>query len=116
EEALHLELRGLAAYGVAQRELCHGAVAADLGHLGVPAHVDLLVAQRAILHHLAAAERVAAHEHRDLRGEAGEEERLLQRRVAAADYRDLAPAEEEAVTGRAGGHPATAEGLLRLEP
>ena len=45
----------------------------------------------------------------DLRGEAGQVGRLLERRVAAADDRDLLVAEEEAVARRAGRHAAAAE-------
>jgi len=52
------------------------------------------------------------HEHRHLVGEAGQEDRLLERGVAAADHRDLAAAEEEAVARRAGGHPTSSELLL----
>ena len=47
-------------------------------------------------------ERVAPVEQVDLGREAGQEGRLLERGVAAADDRDLAVAEEEAVAGRAG--------------
>ena len=48
----------------------------------------------------------------DLAGEAGEEGRLLQRAVAAADHDDLLVAEEEAVAGRAPGHAAAGEPVL----
>ena len=109
------ERRFLARDRVAQGELVDGHLAAHLGHLGVPAHLDLGVREGAVLHDLAAAERLAPHEHRHLRGEAGQEERLLQRGVAAAHHGDLPVAEEEAVAGGAGAHPAAAELLLGLQ-
>src|SRR5436309_11410533 len=40
----------------------------------------------------------------DLRGEVGEEQRLLDRGVAAADYHDFLAAIEESVAGGAGRH------------
>ena len=49
------------------------------------------------------------------RREAGQEGRLLERGVAAADDRDLLVAEEEAVAGRAGAHAATAQPGLAVE-
>ena len=45
-------------------------------------------------------------------GEPGEERRLLHRGVAAADDDDVLVAEEEAVTGRTGGHAAADQPLL----
>ena len=47
--------------------------------------------------------------------EARQEQRLLERGVAAADDRDLLVAEEEAVAGRAGGDAAAAQPRLALE-
>ena len=51
----------------------------------------------------------------DLRGEPGQVGRLLERGVAAADDRDLAVAEEEAVARRAGRDAAAAQPGLALE-
>src|SRR4029079_2927945 len=51
----------------------------------------------------------------DLRREARQERRFLERRVAAADDRDLLVLEEEAVARRAGADPATPEPLLALK-
>ena len=54
----------------------------------VPAELDLRVGGRLVLHDLRRAQRVAPVDQRDLRRELREEDRLLQRRVAAADDRD----------------------------
>ena len=66
----------------------------------------------AVLHDLAAAELATTHQHGDLVGEAREEGRLLERRVAAAHDRDVSAAEEEPVAGRARAHAAAAERLF----
>ena len=52
----------------------------------------------------------------DLAGETGEEGRLLDRRVAAADHRDLLITEEEPVTGGTGGEAMADELDLAVEP
>src|SRR5579859_6594892 len=115
EQAPDLEARGFARGGIAELERADRRVTLDLEHLSVPAHLDLRVAQRAVLHDPAAAELIATHEHRDLAREPGEEERLLERGVSTADHRDLAIAEEEPVTGGASAHPTTAKVLLGRE-
>jgi hypothetical protein len=51
----------------------------------------------------------------DLGGEAGEEQRLLHRRIAAADDGDLLAAIEEPVAGGARGNAEAAERLFRLK-
>ncbi len=77
-------------------------VGADgLEDLAVPLEADLVVAERPLLHDLAGAQGVAAVDHRDAAGEAGEEGGLLDRGVAAADHDDVLVAEEEPVAGRA---------------
>ena len=55
---------------------------------------------------------------RHLGGEIGEEQRLLDRGIAAADHQDFLAAIEEAVAGGAGRHAVAAEFLLRrqIEP
>ena len=68
----------------------------------VPAEVDLGVGEGALLHDLGGPQLVAPVDDRDLGGEAGQEERLLQGRVAAAGHGDVLLAEEEAVAGGAG--------------
>ena len=72
--------------------------------------------ERALDHDPARPELVAPVEHVDLRREAGQVGRLLERGVAAADDRDLLVAEEEAVARGAGGHAAAAQPRLALEP
>ena len=54
-------------------------------------------------------------DHRHLRGDIGEIERLLDCGIAAADHGDVLVAEEEAVAGRAGGDAKAAELLLGRE-
>ena len=63
--------------------------------------LDLLVVERALLHDPRGAQLVAAVHDRHLGREPGEEERLFERGVAAADDRDLLAAEEEPVAGGA---------------
>src|SRR5439155_18626651 len=63
--------------------------------------------ERAVLHDLRRAELLAAVDDGDLVGEPGEERRLLDRRVAAADDRDVLAAEEESVARRARRHAVT---------
>ena len=70
------------------------------------------MALRAGLHDLAGPELVAAVEEVDLRGEAGQVERLLDGRVAAPDHGDRLVAEEEAVAGGARRDAVSAEPLL----
>ena len=70
--------------------------------LAVPLEGDLRVGERLVLHDLRRAQRVAAVDHGDVRGEAREEDRFLHRGVAAADDGDRLAAEEEAVAGGAG--------------
>ena len=55
------------------------------------------LANAPVLHDLAGAELVAAVDDRDLVGELGQEGRLLDRRVAAADDGDVLAAEEEPI-------------------
>ena len=69
----------------------------------------------AVDHDLRRPERVAAMEQVDLRGEAGQVGRLLERGVTAAHDGDLAVAEEEAVARGAGRHAAAAKAGLRVE-
>ena len=70
------------------------------------------VALRAVEHDLGRAELVAPVHDRHLRGELGEEDRLLHRGVAAADDDRLALLEERRVAGRAVGDAAAVAELL----
>ena len=88
----------------------------DLVDGAVPDHLDLGVREQAVLQDALGAEAVAAMHDRDLGGEIGEVERLLDRGVAAADDHDLLVAEEEAVAGGAGRHAEALECLLGRQP
>src|SRR3546814_5499568 len=81
----------------------------------VPDDGDLRIPEQAVLHDLLGAQGIAAVDQRNLRGEVGEEQRLLDRGVAAAHDRHLAVAEEEAVAGRAGRDAEALELLFRFE-
>ena len=84
----------------------------------VPDHLDLRVLEQAVLQDLFGAERVAPVHDRDLGGEIGQEQRLLDRGIAAADHDHFLVAVEEAVAGGAGRHAVALELLLRrqIEP
>ena len=94
-----------------RRMRLHRAGAHHVAHRRVPLELDLGVGERAVLHDLRGAQLVAPVDDGDGGRELGEEDRLLERGVAAADDRDRLLPEEEAVTRRAGGH-AVAEQLL----
>ena len=74
--------------------------------------------EQPVLQDLLGAELIAAMHHGHLGGEVGEEQRLLDRGVAAADHEHFLVLVEEAVAGGAGGHAVTLEPLLRgqIEP
>src|SRR5206468_8883034 len=78
--------------------------------------VDLGVRDGPVLHDLAGAEVLPAMEHVDPGREARQEERLLERRVATADDRDLLVTEEEAIARGARRHAAATQPGLALEP
>ena len=84
----------------------------------VPDHLDLRVLEQAILQDLLGAEMVAPVHDRHLAGEVGQEQRFLDRGVAAADHEHLLAAIEEAVAGRAGRNAEALELLLgrKIEP
>ncbi len=69
--------------------------------------------EQPVLEDLLGPEAVAAMDQRHLRRMVREVERLLDRRVAAADHDHFAVAEKEAVAGRAGRNAAAPERLLR---
>src|SRR5690606_24217214 len=99
EEAGHVQLRLLAGDRVLQLQPGHLAVTQHLGDLGVRLPLDLVVRARPLEHDLRGAELVTAVHDGHAAGELGEERRLLHRRVATADDRDVLVPEEEAVTG-----------------
>ena len=76
----------------------NGVLKLDVGLLGRP-----------ILHDLRGAELVAAVDDGQVAGELGDEDRVLHRRVAAADHDDLPVLEEGAVADAAGGDAAPAK-------
>ena len=90
-------------------------VAEDVGDDGVPQELDLRVGERPVLHDLARPQCIATMDQGDLVGEAGEERRLLDGRVAAADDGDVLAAEEEAVARCARRHTVTDQALFGLE-
>ena len=115
EQAVDREVGLRAGDDVADLQRLDRAVADDVVDDGVPQEVDLGVRERAVLHDLRRPQLVAAVDDRDLGRELGEEDRLLERGVAAADDRDRLLAEEEAVTGGAGGDAVPEQPLLRRE-
>ena len=78
----------------------------------IPHHGYLVVCKEAGLQDLLGAEIVAPMDERHLVGEVGQEERVLDGGIAAADHHDLAVAVEEAVAGGAGGDAEAAKALL----
>ncbi len=96
-----------------------GLIAQDLIHRVVPDERDLargLERKQPILQYLLGAQLVAAMHQRDMRGDVGEIEGLLHRRITAAHHDDpLAPI-EKAIAGGAGRDALAAEGLLGREP
>ena len=78
--------------------------------------VDLVAGNGAVDHDLRGAELVAPVHERDPDPEARQEQRFLERGVAAADDVDVLFLEERAVAGRAGGHAVALQPLFRVEP
>src|SRR4051794_13870330 len=85
EQALDRFVDFVAVDRVAQAQPLDLVLAEDVRDLCVPAHADLGVLQRALLHDLAAAKPVAPVQQHDLSREARQERGLLERRVATAD-------------------------------
>src|SRR5688572_4814497 len=103
EQAGHRQRLGRPGVRVGELDRRDGAVAVDLGDLLAQRPADLLVVLRALLHDLGGAQLLPPVDDGHALGEAGEEGRLLHRRVTAADDRDVLVAEEEAVTRGTGG-------------
>ena len=87
--------------------------AQHLVELVVPHDVDLLVGEQALLQDLLGAEHAAAMHEDHLAGDVGEIQRLLDRRVAAADHDHFLAAVEEAVAGGAGRDAIALEAVAR---
>ena len=104
----------LARLDVGQRGASEGAVLAghELAHRVWRQELDVRLLARALEHDLRGAELLAAVHERDLGGELGQEDRLLHRRVPAADHDRLAVAEERGVAGGAVADPAAPQLLL----
>jgi hypothetical protein len=116
EHAVGWKLADRAGLHVLEANMCDLArvfVAADLLDGGVPDHLDLGVFEEALLQDALGAEAVAAVDDGDLGGEVGEEQRFLDRGVAAADHHDLLASVEEAVAGGAGRGAEALERFLR---
>ncbi len=112
EQSGRVERAEVPGHRVAQDHAGELVVALERGHLGVPGELDLGVGERPLLHDLGGAELVAAVHEGDLGAEAGQERRLLDRGVAAADDGDVLLAEEEAVAGRAPADAVAGEPVL----
>src|SRR3982751_517381 len=84
----------------------------------LPDDLDLRVGEQPVLQDALGAERLASVDDRHALSNVGEIESLLDRRVAAADDRHVAVAEEEPVAGGAGRDAEAAELLLarKIEP
>ncbi len=95
--------------GVAERAVLAGD---ELAHAVGRQELDVRLRPRALEHDLRGAELVAAVHHRHLGGELGQEDRLLHRRVAAADDDRLGLAEERGIAGGAVADAAAGELLL----
>ena len=117
EQAVRRQLARLVGVEVAQP---HGARLSVLGeHLVDDVRrdeLDLLVVAGAVEHDLRGPEVVAPVNQADLGGELRQEDRLLHRRVAAADDHDLLVAEEGRVADRAVRDAAALQRALGLEP
>ena len=111
EGAGRLDLLLVAGLGVAQADLGQFAVLAgdELLRHERRLEVDVVLLDGAVAHDLRGAELVAAVDDRQLVGELGDEDRVLHRRVAAADHDHPVAFEEGAVADPAGGDAAAAE-------
>src|SRR6188472_263457 len=111
EGAVGLEVLALPRLDVAQAHVVEAtALAGDelLRHIG-GLEGDVALLPGPLEHDLRSAELVAAVDHGQLAGELGDEDRVLHRRVAAADHDHLLVFEEGAVADAAGGDAAAAE-------
>ncbi len=122
EEPLHVEALLTLALGALDGDRLEEVRPGCLLELMVPDDLDLRVVEGPLLHDLRSAELVAAMDEVDLLAVFGEERRLLDRRVAAADHRQVLLAEhgQRAIADRASAdaaHPElTVVGAGYVEP
>src|SRR5215510_2717752 len=121
EYAVRRVLAARAGFDVAQNDAFHlqrVLLAQNLVQHGVPDHGNFPILEQTILQNLFCAECIAPVHERDARSEIGEEQRLLDRGIAAADHQDLFAAIEEPITGGASGYAIALEFLLgrQVEP
>ncbi len=88
----------------------------NLENLLVPGKGDLGVLEGLFLHDLGGPESVPPVDNSHLAGKSREKEGLLQSGIPSSSHHDLSPLEEESVTGGAGRHAGSHEGLFRGEP
>src|SRR5262245_50166130 len=115
EYAVRSALGGGPGFEVAKDHAFHlerAFLAYDLLQHGVPDHRNLRVLEQAILQDLLRAEAVAPVNDGDGGREIGEEQRFLDRGVAAADHQRVLAAIKEPVAGGAGGNAIALEFLL----
>src|SRR5439155_19245713 len=115
EESVRRHRPRLVVGRAAQTEALDLHVADDLLDDSAQYEIELLVLLRPVDHDLRRAELVAAVHEVHARGELRQEQRLLERGVAATDDVDLLLAEERAVAGRASRDAAAAVVLLRVD-
>ena len=92
--------------------LCPGPVETEFR---IPDDADIVLLKQPLAQDALGAEVAAPVNDSDTLGEVGEVERLFDRRIAAADHRDILAAIEEAVASSAGRHAEAHEGLLRRD-
>src|SRR5680860_1278477 len=111
ERPFGAEILALAGLGIAQADVVEVAAVATDELLRDERSLELDVALLAspLLHDLRGAELVAAVDNGQLAGGLGDEDRVLHRRVAAADHDHIFAFEEGAVADAAGGYTAAAQ-------
>ena len=112
EDAVGRDVADLVGLGVAQAHALDRRLAEDVLDDRIGHELDLRVVAGSLEHDRRGAELVAPVHDRHLARVAGEERRLLHRRVSTADDDKLLVAEEGAVAGGAGRDAATLEPLL----
>src|SRR5262245_47950598 len=121
EYAVRRALAARAGFDVAQNDAFHlqwVLLAQNLFEHGVPDHGNFRILEQTVLQNLFGAERIAPVHDRDARSEIGEEQRLLDRGIAAADHQHVIAPIEEAIAGGASGYAIALEFLLgrQVEP
>ena len=88
----------------------------NLVQRGIPHDFYLRVREQPFLQNLLGTERIPAVDDGDGAGEIGQEQRLLDRGISAANHGNVLALIEEAVAGRAGRHTVALEFLLARQP